>query len=62
MTSLAAPRVAGEVAACTSDRKPAFASARAALRRSFRGFAIAADLERNRPLSDPYVIMGLIRD
>ena len=62
MTSLAAPRIAGDVAARPSTRKAApFASARAALGRFFRGFGTAVELERNRSIGDPVVLTALLR-
>jgi len=58
MTSIAAPHVAVR----TSARKPrSFGAARATLRRPFRIFASAAELERQRTIADPYVIAGLLR-
>jgi hypothetical protein len=58
MTSIAAPHAATR----TSSRQPrSFASARATLGRPFRGFAAAAELERQRTIEDPFVLTGLLR-
>lgn len=59
MTSITAPHAAVR----TSPRKPrSFASARAALGRPFRGFSVVAELERQRTIEDPFVVMALLRD
>lgn len=60
MTSLAARRVAGDVVVRPSASH-LFASARAALGRSLRGFGTAVELERSRPIDDPYVLAALLR-
>jgi hypothetical protein len=60
MTSLAARRIVGDVAARPSASRP-FASARAALGRSLRGFGTAVELERSRRIDDPIVLSGLLR-
>jgi hypothetical protein len=58
MTSIAAPHAAVR----TSTRKPrAFATARRAVSRPFRGFAAAARLERQRTIEDPTVLLALLR-
>ena len=58
MTSIAAPHAAVR----TATRKPrSFASAREAVRRPFRGFAAAAQLERQRTIEDPTVLLALLR-
>ena len=64
MTSLAARHVPAMVADPSAPRGTlirSLASARAAVGRSFRGFATAVELERDRPI-DPVLLMGLLRD
>jgi hypothetical protein len=59
MTGIATAHPALPTAATPLSRS--FASARAALGRSLRGFAAAAELERRRPIEDPFVLSGLLR-